>query len=367
MAQNNKVTRDANMDFLRIVSMLLIILLHSIDHSGVLEAAPSSGIQSFFTVRFLYMLTQVCVNLYVMLSGYFLIQSKFRLQKLVALWMEVVFYSLCIKLIFMIRGRIPFSTLALCSCFFPILTGRYWFITIYVGMYLLFPFLNLAITAMNKKRHLMLNIALVILFSAWNSIYPSIAGMNSGGGWGLAWFVVLYFLAAWFRLYYRPTGEAVRYAAVWLGFSALISFLFCFPGEKSSILKAVIGNWYHYNSFPVYLTTVALFVCFLNVRIQNEVVSAVITGIAPYTLGVYLIHAHANLSPYLWEVLKLPERMRDKGFLLVQLASVAAIFVACILIDALRDKTIGRAERSVFINTMSRNLERRIGFLLNKI
>jgi hypothetical protein len=32
-----KKTREANLDVLRIVSMLLIILLHSIDHSGVLE------------------------------------------------------------------------------------------------------------------------------------------------------------------------------------------------------------------------------------------------------------------------------------------------------------------------------------------
>ena len=35
----NRKPRSANMDLLRIVSMLLIILLHSIDHSGVLEQA----------------------------------------------------------------------------------------------------------------------------------------------------------------------------------------------------------------------------------------------------------------------------------------------------------------------------------------
>lgn len=35
--------RDAHLDLLRIVSMLLIILLHSIDHSGVLEQADSSS------------------------------------------------------------------------------------------------------------------------------------------------------------------------------------------------------------------------------------------------------------------------------------------------------------------------------------
>ena len=66
-----KKTREANLDVLRIVSMLLIILLHSIDHSGVLEQAESSGKWMYFYVRFTYAMCMVCVNIYVMLSGYF--------------------------------------------------------------------------------------------------------------------------------------------------------------------------------------------------------------------------------------------------------------------------------------------------------
>ena len=85
--------RNANMDLLRILSMFLIILLHSIDHSGVLEVADVGPMHMQLYIRFIYMLTQVCVNCYVLLSGYLLVKSKFRLQKLVALWMEVIFYS----------------------------------------------------------------------------------------------------------------------------------------------------------------------------------------------------------------------------------------------------------------------------------
>ena len=170
--------------------MLLIILMHSIDHTGVLEASSKAGIGTFVLVRFLYMLTQISVNCYVMLSGYFLVRSRFRLKKIVELWLEVAFYSFVIKLIFMLTREIPFSAVALLSCFFPILTGRYWFIAIYIGMYLLSPFLNIAIRAMDKKTHGLLILTLGLLFSAWSSIHPSFAGMNSGGGWGLAWFVL---------------------------------------------------------------------------------------------------------------------------------------------------------------------------------
>ena len=201
--------RNANMDLLRIVSMLLIIFLHSIDHSGVLEAAiPGTGM--YYYVYFGYYLAQVCVNCFVLLSGYFMIESKFRPSKLITLWLEVVFYSLVIRIIWFATGQKAFSIVSLISCFFPVLTGRYWFITIYFGLYLISPFLNIAIRAMTKRQFTALNLILFVLFSVWNSLHPSIAGMNSGGGWGLAWFIVLYFAAAWFRLYRENDNKCKR-------------------------------------------------------------------------------------------------------------------------------------------------------------
>ena len=191
-----KKQRNANLDLLRIVSMLLIVFLHSIDHSGVLENALGCGRTMHLYVRFTYALCMVCVNIYIMLSGYFMVSSKFRLQKLVTLWMEAAFYSFVLKLIFMLTGQDDFSIVSLVSCFVPILTGRYWFLTIYVGMYLVSPFLNTLIRAMDKRQHALLNVVLFAVMSVWVSVHPSIAGMNSGGGWGLAWFVTLYITAS---------------------------------------------------------------------------------------------------------------------------------------------------------------------------
>jgi len=194
-----KKQRAANLDLLRIVSMLLIIFLHSIDHSGVLENAENCGTGMYFYVRFTYAMCMVCVNIYVMLSGYFMVDSRFRLHKLVTLWMEAAFYGFVLKLVFMLTGADAFSVFSLASCFFPILTGRYWFLTIYVGMYLVSPFLNTLIRAMDKRQHGLMNLCLFAIMSLWSSIHPAIAGMNSGGGWGLAWFVVLYLAAAVLR------------------------------------------------------------------------------------------------------------------------------------------------------------------------
>lgn len=343
---SNPQKRDANLDLLRIFSMLLIIFLHSIDHSGVLEQAEHSSPAMYFYVRFAYALCQVCVNCYVMLSGYYLVHSKFRLQKLAALWMETVFYSFVLKLLFMVTGQEAVSVVSLVSCFFPILTGRYWFITIYVGMYLVSPFLKKLIYAMNRKEHTILNICLFALFSLWSSLHPSIAGMNSGGGWGLAWFVVLYLVAAWFRLYYTPKHKPVIPVGIFL----LIPLLMA-AGQVAAkaldigILQSIISNWFRYDSAPAYLMTIAVFTAFLNVRIKSNRVTKAICAVAPLTLGVYLIHAHANVSPWLWSMLNLPAKMDSILFPLVQAGCVLAIFALCSAIDALRKATVGRLEQ----------------------
>lgn len=369
MEEKNRIkpARNASLDLLRILSMLLIILMHSIDHTGVLEASSKAGIGTFVLVRFLYMLTQISVNCYVMLSGYFLVRSRFRLKKIVEIWMEVAFYSFVIKLIFMLTREIPFSAVALLSCFFPILTGRYWFITIYIGLYLLSPFLNIAIRAMDKKTHGLLILTLGLLFSAWSSIHPSFAGMNSGGGWGLAWFVVLYLTAAWFSLYYIPKGKTTGKLLMWLGITAVVTFLFCIPGGKSRLVRSVVGTWYHYNSLPVFLSTIFTFTAFLNLRIQKNIISRLITWLAPATLGVYLIHAHANLSPWIWKELDLPSKMDSPIFGLMLLGCTIAIFFVCILLDKLRKATLGRIERAPFITNLCEKAETLFGRFFDQI
>lgn len=352
--------RNVNLDLLRIFSMFLIVFLHSIDHSGVLEQAEISSTWMYAYVQFTYAFTQICVNCYVLLSGYFLVKSRFRLQKIFAMWMEVAFYSVLFKLIFMILGKIPFSILGLISCLFPILTGRYWFVTIYVGLYCVAPFLNILINGMDKKQHTMLNIVLIGLFSVWISIHPAIAGMNSGRGWGLPWFVVLYFVAAWFRLYY--TNNKKNSLTAWTGgtICVIIMTIVRVVSWKSniSLLQQIVDNWYKYDSFPVLVMTICTFVVFLNIPIRNEKACTVITRIASATFGVYLIHAHAEVSPWLWETLNLPAKMHSPVFILIQLIVVIGIFGICTVLDLIRKNTIGKLDNNKMITTVCKKLEK---------
>lgn len=333
-----KKIRVANLDLLRIFSMFLIILLHSIDHSGVLEAATKSGLAMNGYIKFLYFMCQICVNCYVLLSGYFLVNSKFKLEKLIYLWIEVVFYSLVIKLIFMIIGTTPFSLTSLVSCFIPITTGRYWFITIYFGLYLIFPFLNIAIKNMNKEQHGKLNLILIFLFSILISISPVFAGMNSGGAWGLPWFIVLYFIASWFRLYYKPNKNMKRRLLCYIFILLLITGITLISERHLFFIQNIVKNIYRYDHIFSLICSLLVFSMFLDLKINNLLATRIISKMAPLTLGVYLIHAHAELDTEIWDWLGLLKHINSIIFPFYQLLIVLMILFVCMFIDYIRDK-----------------------------
>ena len=369
MKPKQNAKRQCNLDLLRIFAMFFIVLLHSVDHSGVLEAVTDQGkLSCSLYVYFIYALTQICVNCYILLSGYFLVTSRFKLSKLVTLWLETVVYSLLFKLVFMLSGAEPISITSLVSCFVPITTGRYWFITIYFGMYLLSPFLNAAIRALGCKKHALLNAVLFVLMSAWSSLHPSIAGMNSGGGWGLAWFVVLYLLGAWLRLYYRPNYKILPKLLSWLSIPALMTVaLFVAKYLGIGIAVSVTRNWFSYDSVPVYLATLIFFCMFLNLRKpEGGFLTKLISFVSPLTFGVYLIHAHASVSPWLWEHSMLSKHTQELYFPLMQICIVIGVFCVCILIDAARNLLFRSLERSQWLKKSSESITDRLASYVEK-
>lgn len=108
----------------------------------------------------------------------------------------------------------------------------------------------------------------------------------------------------------------------------------------------MLAHWFRYDSAPAYIMTMCLFIGFLNVKIRSRKAAKMISAVSPLTFGVYLIHAHANVSPWSWAVLNLPATMDSALFPLIQLGCVIGIFTVCIAIDWVRKQTLGKMESS---------------------
>lgn len=94
------------------------------------------------------------VNCFVLISGYFLCTAEFKLKKLVSLWIQTIFYTVGIYLLMcLFHDQTAFSFTQFIKRCLAITMKHYWYVTAYVLLYIVFPFLNCAIRAMNKKTH----------------------------------------------------------------------------------------------------------------------------------------------------------------------------------------------------------------------
>lgn len=86
--------RNRNLDLLRIVSMFMVVLLHSFNHGGLLQdIAPAYGTPNLYLVQAIFSFCLVAVNCFVLISGYFLCASDFKLKKWVSTWGQALVYS----------------------------------------------------------------------------------------------------------------------------------------------------------------------------------------------------------------------------------------------------------------------------------
>ena len=191
--------RKSNFELLRIVAMMMIVASHASYWGGFDFEAPFSVNKLF--IDFLYMLGEIGVNCFMLISGYFMVRSKFRIKKIINIIGETYFYVLFCNflLIFLGYKEFYFSTF-----FLPIIRSKYWYITAYVEICFISPFLNLFVNKINQDQ---LKKIITILLVFYCAIPTFVCWMLSGNIEDLLffnrfiWFVTVYLVGAYNSLY----------------------------------------------------------------------------------------------------------------------------------------------------------------------
>lgn len=144
----NKKERESNFELLRIIAMLLVLIVHADMLS--LELPKEIKSAGDLTRLFFQCLSITCVDIFVMISGWFGINSSIKgFLKFIFQWL---FFSIGIYTTMAFMGRIPFNANGILNCFM-INQGGYWFICSYSILYFLSPILNAGAMIINKKEY----------------------------------------------------------------------------------------------------------------------------------------------------------------------------------------------------------------------
>lgn len=332
---NKSISRDTNFELLRIIAMLMIVTLHFNCHGKIMYLVEPFSKRYYYTF-FVEYACLIAVNLYVMISGYYMIKSKFKAKKIIKIYLQVLFYSGFIYLLLLSLGQVKFSKNELINSLLPLITNQYWFITAYIGLYMLIPFINKLANSLNKKEYIALLIILTICLSIIKTIYPTNDIMN---GSGIIWFIYLYLLAGYIRIYFDKKISSYKLLLLYLAIIVIqivirnISLKLQIATVKTYAVTSYNNSW-----FWTLIESLTVFLMFRNIKIKNEKVNKAITAISSLTFGVYLIHDNRFLRPVIWDKILHPITYLNNGSALViaTAVDVLLIFTICCIIEKLR-------------------------------
>ncbi len=299
--------RDANMDYLKILSIIMIAFFHYFwngDYNWAAFTAP----QQVFIAAF-NMFGELGVDCFAMVSGYYMCMSKkpFRKEKLWNLWKQIFFYSVLSMVLIHIFVHPYKATLETAGkLFFPVISKVWWYATAYVLMYIFSPYINKMIHALTKQEHeKLINAALLVYM-----LIPTIAAVQNGNTESFLYYnrfiymVVLYVIAAYIRMY----GLNVPFAKQnitsswkpWLVIHILSwAVLFVYIIIVRIVCGADMMDTAIYfrcpNSVIMMALAISLFMMFKECSLNG---GKLIPFLSSCTLGIYMIHG--GRSGQLW-------------------------------------------------------------------
>jgi len=333
--------RKANIELLRIIAMSGVIFLHYFNPTigGGIEYVNNGSINEC-CLKILEAINIPAVNLFIMISGYFLCKSNKRsIGRGLSLLIQVILINLLFYIAKAFLGKIEVCFDTILQAILPV----NWFMILYVVLYIISPLINFAYCGLpdnvqhNNPRFLNKRTTLVGLFTIFSVLTTVVdilaqttgnefkglspLGMyGSERGYTLVQFVLCYIIGA-FISYSDINKIKKRYCLlIWIT-STLIVFLWSYWDTYTS---------YEYCNPMNIVSATAILTLFLKIEIQNEKAEKFITTLSGCALTVYLIHnyliTHVGIEKYVNEMLP------------IMLIHILAVTAAIILISFVLDK-----------------------------
>lgn len=336
----NKVKkREINIEILRIILTMMVITVHY-NSNGLTGGAFSIVKSETFGSELLYLLEAlciVCVNGFILITGYFSYKGKtISLTKIGILLFWVISYNWIEYIISILLGKEPFNTITAIGKFVP----NNWYVMIYIALLVVSPYMNIVINKLSKEKLINLTMILFLTFPVWNTFWSmvqtkfgiDIAGISTvsiGGdqaGYTIVNFVFLYLIGAllhkWNVWEYKKVYDFLGY---------IICTLIIFTGKKIGL-----SMWDYSNCFVI-VSSIFLFNFFRKIKLNLGEIDKYILWISKSCFGVYIIHTKAIIQGTFWNICSFYNMSNGRLIAVVgnYVICILATFILCVAIDSL--------------------------------
>lgn len=332
------INRLSNFELLRIIMMIMIVFHHYCVNSGLqnLLVENEPMMNSFFILLF-SIGGKIGVNGFLILSGYFLINSYFNRKKIYKLIFEIVFYNIFVTVFLYILGY-SFTLKDYVKILIPIIFDfPESFIGTYILIYLLSPFINNGIKNISNKQFKFILVILIMYFS----ILQTFLFRNT---WNyLGWGITMYMVGAYLRI--NDVNISIKKSFILFIINIVIIWLSSILNLYFHFLDDYFFMITNANKFFIFSASILLFLLFKNISIKQN---HIINKFAGSTFGVLLLHSNCEqMRKWLWnDFLDVTSFFNSSLFILHMFITVFCIYIICSIIDFLRIKFI---EKPLFL------------------
>lgn len=238
------------------------------------------------------------VTCFVLISGYFGIKRDWT--KIIKMIIMTFIYSFSTYIILVYTKTVEFEWLSLIKSILPVVSSKYWFITCYIILSALAPYINQFAEKIDKKLFIKLITTLLIIFS----IIPTFMyfDITNDSGKGIINMTLAYLIGRYIGLYHKNDTIDKKRIGIILAISILCTFLV--NGIVSMISGHVtLGIWFKDSAFFVIISAICIFLLFKTMTVKNKVINI----LAKNVLYIYILDSFIrkiinrvfDISPYI--------------------------------------------------------------------
>lgn len=325
--------------------MLGVVTLHSLGRSGILYSEIKAQYRAAW---FLEIAVYGSVNCFAMITGFLSYSDSDRKTKhasFINTWIEVVFYGALVSIFMILIPGIHPGIRKCVSALFPLLTGQYWYFSVYAGVFVLGRFINFAVRSADNKTLIAYVVGIFLYFSVMESVTIVLNDeytlSNLLKGYSFAWLLLMYIIGAVVRktgiyrgiLFTRTISVAVL--CIILSYVWMICI-------GPVVENGVIGkNWkrlfVQYTSPTIVIAAFCMLCVFANLKCPFWL-EKLAAFLAPRTFSIYLLNSQPLIAAYLINKNNLAFLLRFSGvrLLAVTIGFSVGFSIICIMIDSFR-------------------------------
>ena len=329
MVVTQKKQRESGVEFLRIFAACMVVWLHTTLPWGIQTA--SSGLNTF-VVHIMEIIAIPAVDIFILISGYFMASKSERsVGKPVSLLIQlfVIKFLFFFPAFFYKYPQVPFEN-------YVVLPNDY-FITLYIGLYFISPYINKIVDGLTIKQCKTLLITSAIILSVypifWDYLNLYTGSQASGvstvsrwhddSGQNIITFIFIYLVGSLLNKtkveQYITKQKAML---LWLVASGVLLALYHLDERFTNDVYGCVSLFYH--NPLVIIQAVALFLLFKKLTFKSRMINM----LAASAFTCYLVH------PYFLKYLRIDSFLQGSPIVIVlyYFAIALIIYLASYLI-----------------------------------